>query len=170
MSKRPRHRVTLSEAISLIPHDQCYCNDSGHCPYNYFRRVSKTKYEKLTRTEKGYFKILCQYKEPALEWCAFLNEPLSVQDGCKDCGINCDYPLKEHEEYLKWLETEYKDSDPKHYEEALKRAGDLKPFTARICNREYADFYKEKFPEEVDLIDKIVKEDKLEYWHKGENK
>ena len=166
MSKPKKHKITLSEAISLIPHDQCYCNDSGHCPYNYFREVSKTKYEQLTRTEKGRFKVITQYPEPLLEWCAFLNEPLTIQDGCKDCGINCDYPPKKHEEYLKWLEEEYKEKDPEYYQECLEEEKDTKTYIRRIENREYADFYKEKFPDEVELIDKIVEEDKLEYWHK----
>ncbi len=167
MSKKQKHKITLKEAIALIPHDTCYCNDSGHCPFNYFRKVSKTKYKELTKAEEGCFKVLCQYKEPVLEWCSFLNQPLSIQDGCKDCGINEDYPQEKYDAYMKWLEEEVKDDDPEYYEECLKD-DDRKPFRRRIANREYADFYKEMFPEETDLIDKIVKEDNLEYWYKGD--
>ena len=69
----------------------------------------------------------------------FLKGYLSIQDGCKDCGIN-----------------EY-DFDEDGNQVNLKR----------IKNREFADFYKEMFPEESDLIDKIIEEDKLEYWYKN---
>lgn len=78
-----------------------------------------------------------------LEYCVFLREYLSIQDGCKDCGIN-----------------EY-DETGGYGEEYLEQK--------RLKNREFADYYKEKFPEESELIDKIVEEDKLDYWYKDKN-
>ena len=142
--KRIKHKITLKEAIDRIPHDWAYCLDSGRCPYFQFRTMTKNRFIRVAK--KNELLVPIWYEEQhVLEYCTFLRQYLSIQDGCKDCGINEDDP-----------DGNYGDMDL--------------PKRARIKNREYADYYKEKFPEEIDLIDKIVEEDKLEYWHKDEEK
>lgn len=142
--KRTKHKITLKEAIDRIPHDPDYCNDSGRCPYFRIRNLTRTKMIRIAKS-KTWFGIPSWYfKRNKLEYCVFLKDWLYIQDGCKDCGIN-----------------EY-DETGGYGEEHCKRR--------RITNREFADHYKEQFPEESDLIDKIVEEDKIEYWHKKEDK
>ena len=140
--KRIKHKITLKEAIDRIPHDWAYCLDSGRCPFWQVRKChSKGQMLRKAKEAQIFGLPIGHERQHVLEYCAFLGQYLSIQDGCKDCGINEDDP-----------DGNYGDMDL--------------PKRARIKNREYADFYKEKFPEEADLIDKIVEEDKLEYWYK----
>ena len=166
--KAKKHIVTLKEAIDRIPHDEFYCLDSGRCPFWQLRKFSKGKLHKLRLKHHIWALPIWYSKSHQLEYCSFLREYLSIQDGCKDCGINCDYPQSKHDEYMKYLEKEYKEKDSEFYAECMEDAKEYDIFTRRIENREYADFYKERFPEEADLIDRIVEEDHLEYWHRGE--
>lgn len=163
--RRKKHIVTLAEAIDRIPHDEFYCNDSGRCPFWQLRKFSKNKQIKIVQ-KYHIFGIPTWYaRTHELEYCSFLKEYLSIQDECKDCGINCDYPQSKYNDYLKYLEEKYKDKEPEFYKECIEDAKEYDIFTRRIQNREYADYLKEKFPDEAELIDKIVIEDKLEYWH-----
>ena len=137
MRKREKHIITLKEALEKIPHNEFYCNDSGVCPYFRLRKLTRSKMLRIARSKDWFGIPSYYYKNNQLEYCVFLQDWLWVQDGCKDCCINEDY-----------------------YDE------DDKLISRRITNREAADEYKERFPEESDLIDKIVQEDHLEYWHK----
>ena len=154
MRKIKKHRITLKEAIDNIPHNECYCNDSGRCPYWNLRKFNKNKWNKLC--DKYELLAPCYYGSMhILEYCSFLKTYLSIQDGCKDCGINED------------ITEAQKRIDPEHPDDPCHSAI---PYRRRITNREYADMYKEKFPDEVELIDKIVEEDNIEYWHNREEK
>lgn len=153
--KRKKSRITLQEAIARIPHDECYCCDSRTCPYHTFRKCSKTKYKKLSK------EVITQFNKPYLEWCTFLNAPLYIQDGCKDCEINCDYP----EEYFNRFYEEEKEKAKKGQENAIRIINAIEndtwksyPFKQRI-SKGAIEYYKERFPEEKDYIDKIYKED-----------
>lgn len=138
MKNRPKHRITLEEAIKNIPYDECYCNDRGTCPFFRLRYLTRTKMLRIAK-DKDWFGIpACHYKRNRLEYCLLLDDWLSVQDGIKDCGINKFY-----------IDEDIEQSDKK-----------------RICCREAADMYKEMFPEESDLIDKIIEEDHVEYRYK----
>lgn len=173
MSKTQKKRITLAEAIQNIPHDEFYCLDSGRCPYFTVRYLSENKYKALMK--KGG--IVPQYgkrdnKYP-LEYCMFLRDYLGIQDGCKDCGINCDVPEEVAAEDKAYTD-EYRANGEEPYaskdDEWLVKYGYMKKaYRRRIENREYADFYKEKLPEEIELIDRIVEEDQLEYWHKKDS-
>lgn len=140
MSKKiKKERITLKEAIKNIPHDWAYCNDSGMCPYWRLRKCH-SKGQMITKAKKAQIIGIPTWysKRHELEYCMFLRQYLSIQDGCKDCGINEDDP-----------ENNY---------------GDMSiPKKRRISNRETADMYKEIFPEESEFIDQIVQEDNLEY-------
>lgn len=144
MARKAKKRITLEEAIKNVPHDWAYCLDSGRCPYWRLRKCH-SKGQMITKARKAHIiGIPIWYsRRHELEYCMFLREYLSIQDGCKDCGIN-----------------EY-DETGNYGEEYLEQK--------RLKNREFADYYKEKFPEESELIDKIVEEDKLDYWYKDKN-
>lgn len=175
--KTKKQRITLAEAIERIPHDWAYCLDSGRCPYWRLRKCH-SKGQMITKAKKAHIiGIPIWYsRHHELEYCMFLREYLSIQDGCKDCGINEDLTpemIKEEIEADKAYHDKYHPDEPYTpltEAEILEYNGYKKPFRARLKNREYADFYKEMFPEEADLIDKIVEEDHLEYWHKDKNK
>lgn len=142
--KRIKHKITLKEALDRIPHDPDYCNDSGRCPYFRIRNLTRTKMIRIAKSKEWFGIPSWYFKRNQLEYCVFLKDWLYIQDRCKDCGIN-----------------EY-DETGGYGEDYLEQK--------RLKNREFADFYKKKFPEEADLIDKIVEEDKLEYWYKKEEK
>ena len=172
MSKKiKKERITLKEAIENIPHDWAYCLDSRKCPYWRLRKCH-SKGQMITKAKKDQIiGIPVWYsRNHELEYCMFLRKYLSIQDGCKDCGINEDFTEEMLNEELKSLNEYYAENSPEKLpatkEEILEFNGYDKPFRARIKNREYADFYKEMFPEESDLIDKIVEEDNLTYWYK----
>ena len=177
MARKAKKRITLEEAIKNVPHDWAYCLDSGRCPYWRLRKCH-SKGQMIAKAKKAHIiGIPIWYsRRHELEYCMFLREYLSIQDGCKDCGINEDLTpemIAAEIEADKKYRAEHPDCTMELLteEEILKYHGYEKPFRARLKNREYADYYKEKFPEEADLIDRIVEEDHLEYWYKGkENK
>lgn len=149
MSKKiKKEKITLKEAIERIPHNECYCNDSGRCPYWRLRNLTRTKMIRIAKSKEWFGIPSWYYRHNQLEYCVFLKDWLYIQDGCKDCGINEDIT-----EDQKWI-------DPEHPND---RCYSSIPYRRRIKNREAADMYKEMFPEESDLIDKIVKEDNLTY-------
>ena len=176
MARKAKKRITLEEAIKNVPHDWAYCLDSGRCPYWRLRKCH-SKGQMITKAKKAHIiGIPIWYsRRHELEYCMFLREYLSIQDGCKDCGINEDFTEEMLKEELNDLNDYYAEHQPEKLpatrEEILEFHGYEKPFRARLKNREYADYYKEKFPEEANLIDRIVEEDQLEYWYKDkENK
>ena len=176
MARKAKKRITLEEAIKNVPHDCAYCLDSGRCPYWRLRKCH-SKGQMITKAKKAHIiGIPIWYsRRHELEYCMFLREYLSIQDGCKDCGINEDFTEEMLKEELNDLNDYYAEHQPEKLpatrEEILEFHGYEKPFRARLKNREYADYYKEKFPEEANLIDRIVEEDQLEYWYKDkENK
>ena len=171
MARKAKKRITLEEAIKNVPHDWAYCLDSGRCPYWRLRKCH-SRGQMITKAKRDHVVgIPIWYSgRHELEYCMFLREYLSIQDGCKDCGINEDFTEEMLQEAIEDLSEYYKEHDPEKYpatrEEILEFHGYEKPFRARLKNREFADYYKEKFPEEADLIDKIVEEDQLTYWYK----
>jgi hypothetical protein len=66
-------------AKELIPKNTPYCYDEkGTCPFFSYRKATKEN-----PSIYGY-----DYSE----WCGYLKKYLSIQDQCKDCGIN-DYEI-----------------------------------------------------------------------------
>lgn len=171
MKKSRKQKITLREAIDKIPHCEHYCNDNGKCPFYCMRKLSKSKYRRLTKKPEDprFFNILTQFPEPWLEWCTFLHLPLHVQDGIKDCEINCDYTEEQYNQGLEYIETVFKEEHPDLYDDAKRDMLDQKELICRkrITCIEVAQNYKQKFPEEAALIDRIIKEDKLQYWYGG---
>ena len=109
MKKVTKKPITLEEGIRLIPHDHFYCNDSGRCPFWQTRLYTKGQLKRFIKEGKltPFLPNDCFHNTEGkcrVEYCAFLKSNLSIQDGCKDCGINCDKSKEQEESDIKYLE------------------------------------------------------------------
>lgn len=127
MKRLSKRKITFEEAIDNIPHCDVYCNCNKRCPYFQIHHVSKNKFSKIC---KDNLLTVPTYRSTNrhLEYCSFLRDYLSTQDGCKDCGIN-----------------QHAYSDGKE----IKK-------TIILSDRALAKKYKEMFPEESCLINSVL--------------
>lgn len=96
MNYKPPIKAIINKPEDFVPKGYCCCEygiNGKECPFLQWRKMTPSRLEQFKEifvTNKGH--EIIRYDIPAgnkyLQYCSYLKEYLSVQDGVKDCNIN----------------------------------------------------------------------------------